>query len=433
MQVDPLDCLGCNSCANVCPAKEKALVMEPLESQLPEQDNWEYALSLSEKKNPRDKFTVIGSQFERPLYEFSGACTGCGEAPYMKLMSQLFGDRMYVCSATGCAYVVGSSTPAFPYATNAKGHGPAPSNSLFEDNAEYGLGMKLSIDQMRRQMKAHAEAVVAATADASLKAAIEAWLAEGDIGDKTRELSEAVEAALAATTEKSDDISFMIANKDALPKKSVWMYGGDGWAYDIGYGGLDHVLASGADVNILVVDTEVYSNTGGQASKATQIGAVAQFANAGKATKKKDLGSIAMSYGNVYVAQVAMGANEQQLVTALKEAEAHKGPSLIIAYAPCINHGISNGMGKTMQEEKMAAECGYWPIWRYVPELKDEGKNPFILSSKEPNGKLIDFMMGETRFASLTRTFPETAKKLFAEAEVACAERYAKYKKLAEG
>ena len=433
MQIDPMDCQGCGSCANVCPAKDKALVMVPLEEEMPEQANWDHALELSTKKNPMDKFTVRGSQFERPLYEFSGACAGCGEAPYMKLMSQLFGDRMYVCSATGCAYVVGSSTPAFPYATNEKGKGPAPSNSLFEDNAEYGLGMKLSIDQMRRQMKTHAEAVVAATADASLKAAIEAWLAEGDIGDKTRELSEAVEAALAATTEKSDDISFMIANKDALPKKSVWMYGGDGWAYDIGFGGLDHVLASGADVNILVVDTEVYSNTGGQASKATQIGAVAQFANAGKSTNKKDLGAIAMSYGNVYVAQVAMGANEQQLITALKEAEAHDGPSIIISYAPCINHGISNGMGKTMLEEKMAVECGYWPLWRYVPELKEQGKNPFILTSKEPNGKLQEFMMGETRFASLTRTFPETAKKLFADAETACADRYAKYKKLAEG
>ena len=433
MQVDPLDCLGCGSCANVCPAKEKALVMEPLEAEMPEQENWDHALTLSTKQNPVDKFTIRGSQFERPLYEFNGACAGCGEAPYMKLMSQLFGDRMYVCSATGCAYVVGSSTPAFPYATNEKGHGPAPSNSLFEDNAEYGLGMKLSIDQMRRQMKAHAEAVVASTADAALKAAVEAWLAEGDNGDKTRALSEAVVAALEASSDKSADAVFMLTNKDVLPKKSVWMYGGDGWAYDIGYGGLDHILASGADVNILVVDTEVYSNTGGQASKATQIGAVAQFANAGKATNKKDLGAIAMTYDNVYVAQVAMGANEQHLITALKEAEAHEGPSILIAYAPCINHGISNGMGKTMEEEKMASECGYWPLWRYVPELKEKGENPFILTSKEPNGKLLEFMMGETRFASLTRTFPETAKKLFADAEVACAARYAKYKKLAEG
>ena len=432
MQVDPLDCQGCGACANVCPAKEKALVMELLDTQMPEQENWEHALTLSTKTNPMDKFTVRGSQFERPLYEFSGACAGCGEAPYMKLMSQLFGDRMFVTSATGCAYVVGSSTPSFPYVANEKGHGPANSNSLFEDNAEYALGMKLSIDQMRRQMAAHAEAVVASTSDAALKSALEAWLAEGDNGDKTRALSEAVVAALNATAETSDDIAFLKANKDALPKKSVWMYGGDGWAYDIGFGGLDHVLASGADVNVLVVDTEVYSNTGGQASKATQLGAVAQFANGGKRTGKKDLGAIAMTYGNVYVAQVAMGANEQHLITALKEAEAHHGPSILIAYAPCINHGISKGMSQAQLEEKLASECGYWPLWRYVPELKAEGKNPFILTSKEPNGQLLDFMMGETRFASLTRTFPETAKVLFAEAEEFCAQRYAKYKKLAE-
>ncbi|MCI6646900.1 MAG: pyruvate:ferredoxin (flavodoxin) oxidoreductase [Oscillospiraceae bacterium] len=432
LQVDPLDCQGCGSCANVCPAKNKALVMEPLESQMPEQANWDYCLTLSEKANPMDKFTVKGSQFERPLYEFNGSCAGCGEAPYMKLMTQLFGDRMYIADATGCTYVVGSSTPAFPYATNSKGHGPAPSNSLFENNAEYSLGMCLSVEQMRNQMKAHAQAVVDTTSDAALKAAVEAWLAEGDIGDKTRALSEAVVAALDATADDSADVVFMKKNKDVLPKKSMWMYGGDGWAYDIGYGGLDHVLASGLDVNVLVVDTEVYSNTGGQASKATQIGAVAQFANAGKATAKKDLGAIAMTYGNIYVAQVAMGANPGQLITALKEAEAHKGPSLIIAYAPCINHGISNGMGVAQTEEKMAVECGYWPLWRYIPENVDKGENPFKLDSKEPNGKLREFMMGETRFASLTRTFPETAERLFAEAEEQCAKRYAKYQKLAE-
>ena len=432
MQVDPLDCQGCGACANVCPAKEKALVMELLDTQMPEQENWEHALTLSTKTNPMDKFTVRGSQFERPLYEFSGACAGCGEAPYMKLMSQLFGDRMFVTSATGCAYVVGSSTPSFPYVANEKGHGPANSNSLFEDNAEYALGMKLSIDQMRRQMAAHAEAVVASTSDAALKSALEAWLAEGDNGDKTRALSEAVVAALNATAETSDDIAFLKANKDALPKKSVWMYGGDGWAYDIGFGGLDHVLAQDEDVNVFVFNTEVYSNTGGQASKASNIGQVAQFAAAGKGTGKKDLGAIAMTYGNVYVAQVAMGANEQHLITALKEAEAHHGPSILIAYAPCINHGISKGMSQAQLEEKLASECGYWPLWRYVPELKAEGKNPFILTSKEPNGQLLDFMMGETRFASLTRTFPETAKVLFAEAEEFCAQRYAKYKHLAE-
>ncbi|MBP3654262.1 MAG: pyruvate:ferredoxin (flavodoxin) oxidoreductase, partial [Oscillospiraceae bacterium] len=305
MQIDPLDCQGCGSCANVCPAKNKALVMEPLESQLPEQANWDHALTLSKKENPMNKFTVKGSQYERPLYEFCGACAGCGEAPYMKLMSQLFGDRMYLATATGCVLVVSASTPAYPFAVNEKGCGVASSNSLFEDNAEFSLGMVLSVEQMRKQVKTHAEALVAETGDAALKAAAQAWLAEGDIGDKTRALSEAFVAALEATDCKSEEVKFLLANKDALPKKSMWMYGGDGWAYDIGYGGLDHIMASGADVNILIVDTEVYSNTGGQASKATQIGAVAQFANAGKERVKKDLGAIAMTYGDVYVAQVA--------------------------------------------------------------------------------------------------------------------------------
>lgn len=424
----PENCIGCNKCALVCPHA----AIRPFLLNAEEEAAKLASFITKEAKGKGFEGLTFRMQVDPLDCQGCGACAGCGEAPYMKLMSQLFGDRMFVTSATGCAYVVGSSTPSFPYAANEKGHGPANSNSLFEDNAEYALGMKLSIDQMRRQMVTHAEAVVAATSDAALKNAIEAWLAEGDNGDKTRALSEAVVAALDTTTETSADIAFMKDNKDVLPKKSVWMYGGDGWAYDIGFGGLNHVLASGADVNILVVDTEVYSNTGGQASKATQLGAVAQFANAGKRTGKKDLGAIAMTYGNVYVAQVAMGANEQHLITALKEAEAHHGPSLIIAYAPCINHGISKGMGQVQLEEKQASECGYWPLWRYVPKLKDEGKNPFILTSKEPNGELLDFMMGETRFASLTRTFPETAKELFEEAQEFCAERYAKYKKLAE-
>ena len=431
IQVDPLDCQGCNSCANVCPAKTKALVMEPLESQLPEQANWDYALTLSAKANPMDKFSIKGSQFERPLYEFNGACAGCGEAPYMKLMTQLFGERMYIADATGCTYVVGSSVPSYPYAKNAKGYGPAPSNSLFENNAEYSLGMCLSVEQMRKQAKVHAEAAVASTADEALKAALSAWLEKGDEPSLTREVTEAAKEALANTADNSADVQWLAKRTDALVKKTMWMYGGDGWAYDIGYGGLDHVLASGVDVNILVVDTEVYSNTGGQASKATPIGAVAQFANAGKKTAKKDLGLIAAQYDNVYVAKVAMGANPAQLITALKEAEKHYGPSLIIAYAPCINHGLVNGMGKTQMEEKMAVECGYWPLYRYIPENIAEGKNPFVLDSKEPNGKLREFMMGETRFAALTRTFPETAEILFAEAEEQCAARYAKYKAMA--
>ena len=431
IQVDPLDCQGCGSCASACLAKEKALVMKPLETQLQEQPNWDYLVSLPEKENPMDRFSVKGSQFQRPLYEFNGSCAGCGEAPYMKLMTQLFGERMYIADATGCTYVVGSSTPAIPYARTAGGYGPAPSNSLFENNAEYSLGMCLSVDQMRRQAKSHAEAALASANDEALKAAIRAWLEKGDDPDTTRAVSEDLKAALADTGEDNADVRFLKDRTDTLVRKSMWMYGGDGWAYDIGYGGLDHVLASGIDVNIVVVDTEVYSNTGGQSSKATPIGAVAQFANAGKATAKKDLGRIAMTYGNVYVAQVAMGANPNHLITALKEAEKHKGPSLIIAYAPCINHGLVGGMGKSQNEQKLAVECGYWPLWRYIPENKETGKNPFVLDSKEPNGKLRDFMMGEVRFSSLTRTFPERAEMLFAEAEEFTAARYRQYKELA--
>ena len=432
MQVSVLDCQGCGSCANVCPAKNKALVMEPLESQMPQQANWDKCIAMPQKPNPMDKFTVKGSQFERPLYEFSGACAGCGEAPYIKLATQLFGDRMYVANATGCTQATAFSVPAYPFAVNEEGHGPAFSNSLFENNAEYSLGMCLSIEQMRKQMKQHAETAAANTGDAELKAALEAWLADGDDGDKTREVSKKLEAALNKTTCPCEDVKFLRDNADQLVKKSMWMYGGDGWAYDIGYGGLDHVLASGLDVNVLVVDTEVYSNTGGQASKATPIGAVAQFAAGGKPTGKKDLGMMMANYGYVYVAKVAMGANPAHVIKAMKEAEAHMGPSIIICYAPCINHGIANGMGVAMEEEKMAVECGYWPLYRYIPEAAEAGENPFKLDSKEPNGKLREFMMGETRFASLTRTFPETAERLFAEAEVQCAERYAKYKDMAE-
>ena len=312
------------------------------------------------------------------------------------------------------------------------GSGPAPSNSLFENNAEYSLGMCLSVEQMRTQTKTHARAVVENTSDETLKDALVQWLEKGDDPQETRAVSEAVKSALTATGEDNEDIQFLKDRTDALVKKSMWMYGGDGWAYDIGYGGLDHVLASGIDVNIVVVDTEVYSNTGGQASKATAIGAVAQFANAGKSTAKKDLGRIAMAYDNVYVAQVAMGADPNQLIRALKEAEEHPGPSLIIAYAPCINHGLSNGMGKSQNEQKLAVECGYWPLWRFIPKNREEGKNPFVLDSREPNGKLREFMMGEVRFSALTRTFPERAEVLFAEAEEFTAKRYAQYQALAE-
>ena len=433
MAVSPLDCTGCGNCAQVCPAKEKALVMKPLETQLAKTENWDYAMKkVAPKPNPMNKNTVKGVQFEQPLFEFSGACAGCGETPYAKLVTQLVGDRMMIANATGCSSIWGASAPSMPYCKNAAGHGPSWANSLFEDNAEYGLGMYLGVKHTRERVADRVKEALNLPVSKELKAAMQNWLDNMNVSDGTRERAEALKAALAAENSDNALLKEIAGLGQYFVKRSHWIFGGDGWAYDIGFGGLDHVLASGADVNVLVVDTEVYSNTGGQASKATQLGAVAQFANGGKRTGKKDLGAIAMTYGNVYVAQVAMGANEQHLITALKEAEAHHGPSILIAYAPCINHGISKGMSQAQLEEKLASECGYWPLWRYVPELKAEGKNPFILTSKEPNGQLLDFMMGETRFASLTRTFPETAKVLFAEAEEFCAQRYAKYKHLAE-
>lgn len=431
MQVSVMDCQGCGSCVNVCLAKDKALTMMPLDEQVEEQKNWDYCMSLSEKANPMDRFSAKGSQYEQPLYEFSGACPGCGETPYIKLLTQLFGDRMYVANATGCTQAVGFFTPAFPQAKTSRGYGPAFSNSLFENNAEFALGIALSAQQLRNQVKTHAEAVVAKTSNAALKTALEAWLDAFDDEEKTVETSDAVKAALEQAETCCEDVAFLKEHTDQLTKKALWMYGGDGWAYDIGYGGLDHVLASGLDVNVLVVDTEVYSNTGGQASKATPIGATAQFAAGGKATPKKDLGLILSNYGYIYVAHISLGGNPAHAIKCLKEAAAHKGPSIVIAYAPCINHGIVKGMGCSITEEKLAVECGYWPLYRYIPENVAEGKNPFVLDSGEPNGKLREFMMGENRFAALTRTFPETAEKLFAEAEVQCAERYAKYKKLA--
>ena len=432
IQVDVLDCQGCGSCANVCPSKEKALKMVPLDEQLQEQKNWDYCLTLSEKANPMSKFSAKGSQYEKPLYEFSGACPGCGETPYIKLLSQLFGDRMYVANATGCSQAYGFFTPTYPQTTNSRGHGPAFSNSLFENNAEFALGMSLSAEQLREQAKMHAEAIVGVTADEKLKAALEAWLAEGDDDDKTVALSDGVRDALAATKENSADIEYLRQREDTLTKKAIWMFGGDGWAYDIGYGGLDHVLASGRDLNVLVVDNELYANTGGQASKATPIGASVQFAAAGKTTPKKDLGMILSTYGYIYVAQVCMGANPEHVIKCLKEAAAHKGPSIVIAYAPCINHGLSKGMSKAMDEGKEAVECGFWPLYRYNPDAAEAGKNPFTLDSGAPNGKLQEYMMGETRFASLTRTFPEIAERLFAEAEDFTNKRYEKYRKLAD-
>lgn len=435
IQADPLDCLGCGVCIHACPSKEKALSMAPLESQTGEMSNWEYALGLSPKKNPMDKFSVKGSQFEQPLVEFSGACAGCGEVAYMKLATQLFGDRMIVANATGCTQAWGFVPPSLPYTTNREGCGPALSNSLFENNAEFSLGMCLAMKQQRNRVRMNAEALALEAEDESLKKALKAWTQSFDQAEENKEASRKLIAALtdARLTGRAQELKEEILSaKEHLTKKSMWMYGGDGWAYDIGYGGLDHVIASGEDVNILVVDTEVYSNTGGQASKATQKGAVAPFAASGKKVKKKDLGLIAMQYGYVYVAQVALGANPGQLLKVMKEAESYKGPSLIIAYAPCINHGLSKGMGCSQLEAKKAVEAGYWNLYHFNPERKAQGKNPFVLDSKEPAFELKEFMMGEVRFAALTRTFKDEADRLLKEAEAEAREKYEQYKKIAQ-
>ena len=431
IQVDPLDCTGCGSCAAACVAKEKAIVMRPIESQLHEQPNWDYSLSLRPKANPMDKFTVKGSQYEQPLLEFSGACAGCGETPYMKMMTQLFGERMVVANATGCTQAWGFSCPSYPYTTKPNGRGPALSNSLFENNAEYSLGMVLSVRQQRLRLAKEVRELLTETKDERLAAALSAWLDGFEDKERTLALSDAVIDALDASPETGALIDSVRAAKDQLVKKSMWMYGGDGWAYDIGYGGLDHVLASGEDVNILVVDTEVYSNTGGQASKATPYGAVAQFAAAGKRTGKKDLGMLATQYQNVYVASVAIGADPAQFIRVLKEAEAHNGPSLIVAYAPCINHGIVKGMAFSQEEAKLAVKSGYWVLYHYDPKLKAQGKNPFILDFDDPKYDLREFFMGEVRFNSLLRTFPDQAEALLVEARTQIRDRWARYHHLA--
>ena len=454
MQISPLDCTGCGNCVDVCPAKEKALKMIPMtESAKTEEKNWEYALTLSKKDVKLNTKTVKGSQFLQPLFEFSGACAGCGETPYVKLLTQLYGDRMVIANATGCSSIYGGSAPTCPYTVNEKGQGPAWANSLFEDNAEFGFGMNLATKQRREKLADTVKALIAVDwCDADIKAAGAEWLekmndAEGSrlAGEKLLKACEEgidvdltgteYEAAWLANGKKCpcDACTLareFIANKDLLTKQSVWIFGGDGWAYDIGYGGLDHVLAQDEDVNVLVVDTEVYSNTGGQASKATPTGPVAKFAAAGKRTKKKDLGLMAMSYGYVYVAKVCMGANPAQLMKAVTEAEAYKGPSLIIAYAPCINHGIN--MGHSQLEAKKAVEAGYWPLYRYNPDLAAEGKNPFSLDSKDPKASFQDFIMGEVRYASLKKQFPEVADKLFARAEKEAEDKIDYYKKLNE-
>ncbi|MDU7253503.1 MAG: pyruvate:ferredoxin (flavodoxin) oxidoreductase, partial [Clostridium sp.] len=456
MAISPYDCTGCGNCADVCPAKEKALIMKPFDTQIEQDKNWEYAMKVSPKANPMKKNSVKGSQFEQPLLEFSGACAGCGETPYAKLVTQLFGDRMMIANATGCSSIWGASAPSTPYTTNHKGYGPAWANSLFEDNAEFGMGMYLGVKQIRDKVTEDVKAVLGfksaeelqscaiGTEDCSekdmtgtvisgeLRAALEDWLNNKDLGEGTRERADKVIELVGKEKGSDKFLNEIYENKDFLVKRSHWIFGGDGWAYDIGYGGVDHVLASGEDVNILVFDTEVYSNTGGQSSKATPTAAIAKFAASGKKTKKKDLGAMAMTYGYVYVAQIAMGADKNQTLKAIAEAEAYPGPSLIIAYAPCINHGLKAGMGCSQLEEKKAVDCGYWGLYRFNPELKEAGKNPFSLDSKEPTANFKDFLMGEVRYASLAKQFPEDAEALFAKTEQDAKERLENYKKLAE-
>ena len=431
--ISPLDCTGCGNCAQICPApKGKALEMKPLASQLEKTANWDYAMKeVAPKANPMNKNTIKGIQFEQPLLEFSGACAGCGETPYAKLVTQLVGDRMMLANATGCSSIWGASAPSMPYTKNCQGHGPSWANSLFEDNAEYGLGMFLGVKQSRERVAEMVKEILAAEIPADLKEALEAWLENMDVSAGTRERADALVAVLEKYKEQCDKCAALYAEKQFFVKRSHWIFGGDGWAYDIGYGGLDHVLASGENVNVMVFDTEVYSNTGGQSSKSTPTAAIAKFAASGKKTKKKDLGMMAMSYGYVYVAQIAMGADKAQTLKAIAEAEAYEGPSLIIAYAPCINHGLKLGMGCTQLEEKRAVEAGYWATYRYNPDLKAKGENPFILDSKEPSADFREFLMGEVRYSSLLKMFPDTAEALFEKTEADAKERLANYKKLA--
>lgn len=434
MTVSAYDCTGCGSCASVCPGMKgaKALVMKPMETQLISQEGSDYARTLSDKPEVFEKFketSVKGSQFKQPLVEFSGACAGCGETPYAKLVTQLYGDSMYIANATGCSSIWGASAPATPYTVNKKGFGPAWNSSLFEDNAEFGFGMTLAQNAIRDRLGEYVQKIQeSADASEALKAACANYLATARDCKANRPATDALVPELESAAQGGGEIAELarkiLKEKEFLAKKSMWIFGGDGWAYDIGFGGLDHVIASGENVNILVFDTEVYSNTGGQASKATPIGSVAQFAATGKATRKKDLPAIAMSYGYVYVAHIAMGADYNQCIKAITEAESYDGPSIIIAYAPCINHGIKGGMSVTQAEEKKAVEAGYWSNFRYDPRLAAEGKNPFHLDSKAPTASYRDFIMSEVRYNSLTRAFPERAEMLFEKAEKIAADNY---------
>ena len=435
MTVSVLDCTGCGSCTNVCPGNNRndVLKMASLETQMDEQKFFEYGLTVSDKPEVLEKFkkgTVKGSQFVQPLLEFSGACAGCGETPYAKLITQICGDRMLIANATGCSSIWAGSSPSTPYTVNKAGKGPAWGNSLFEDNAEFGFGMKLAQDANRAALKNKFDEILASTDNADVKAAIDEYYATYEDGEANAKATDKLVAALEACgCDKAQEI---LKEKEFLSKKSQWIFGGDGWAYDIGYGGLDHVLAANKDVNVFVFDTEVYSNTGGQASKSTNLGAIAQFAAAGKDVKKKDLAAIAMSYGYIYVAQVAMGADMNQCVKAIQEAESYNGPSLVIGYAPCINHGIRKGMSKAMEEEKLAVQSGYWHLFRFDPRKALEGKNPFTLDSKAPTKEYQEFIMGESRYINLKKQNPERAAKLFGEAEANAKAKYEALVKRAE-
>ena len=437
IQVDTMDCTGCGNCADVCPAKEKALVMKPLETQTEvEIPNWEFAVSqVSYKGDLVEGKTVKDSQFKTPLHEFSGACAGCGEPAYIKLATQLFGERMMIANATGCSSIWGGSAPSTPYTINHEGKGPSWANSLFEDNAEFGFGMYLGVKQIRAKLADLMTELLSLEDVSCSKEVFENWLDNKDCGQGSKEASKKVLETIencSCSGRAKELIEEIKQRKDYLVKRSQWILGGDGWAYDIGYGGLDHVLASGEDVNVLVFDTEIYSNTGGQASKSTPVAAMAKFAAAGKRSRKKDLGMMAMSYTNVYVAQVAMGADKNQLIKAMIEAENYDGPSLIIAYAPCISHGLKEGMGRTTANQAQAVACGYWHLYRYNPELKEQGKNPFTLDSKEPTESFRDFLMNQVRYAAIAKQYPDVADELFNLAEQNSKQRLESYKRLAE-
>lgn len=435
IQISPLDCTGCANCADICPAPGKALVMVDAEKEIAEQsENWEHAIkNITYKDQLMDKKSVKGSQFAMPLLEFSGACAGCGETAYVKLLTQLYGDRMMIANATGCSSIWGASSPATAYSTLPCGRGPSWANSLFEDNAEFGYGMALASRQAREKIASLMEEGLNSDLDNDCKSLFKQWLEHIDDGEKSKEVTKELLNLINEHGHKKDPIVKQILElKDHLVKKSVWCIGGDGWAYDIGYGGLDHVLASGEDINILVMDTEIYSNTGGQSSKSTPTAAVAKFAASGKKIRKKDLGLMATTYGYVYVAQVALGANMNHLVKAITEAEAYKGPSLVICYAPCVSHGIKSGMGTSVRQEKKAVEAGYWHLYRFNPELKKQGQNPFTLDSKEPTASFNEFIQGEIRYSQIVNTFPELAQDLFNAAEENAKERYGNYKRMAE-